>query len=411
MTQARVRAESDGDQAMADALSVRPPLSLYIHMPWCVRKCPYCDFNSHALTPGIDLPEQAYIAALLQDLDADLLAFADAALAERPLISIFIGGGTPSLISPAAYEQLFHGLRQRLNWVGEIEITLEANPGTVEQGLFQGYRAVGINRLSIGVQSFNPAQLKALGRIHSGDEATRAATSARTAGLDNFNIDLMHGLPGQSLADAMADLQAALALEPVHLSWYQLTLEPNTVFYREQPVLPDEDTLADIQEAGQRLLADAGFVQYEVSAYARADRRCQHNLNYWQFGDYLGIGAGAHGKISDYHQGSLRVRRTTKTRTPKDYLAASADAGFCASIEAIASAELPFEFMLNALRLLDGVSLSLWAARTGLPLARIETVVAALQSQGLLADVPGRLCATELGQRYLNRVISAFLPE
>lgn len=379
-------------------------------MPWCVRKCPYCDFNSHTL--DADLPEQAYIDALLLDLDADLADFASATLAERELCSIFIGGGTPSLISPAAYARLFAGLRQRLNWSDTLEITLEANPGTVEQGLFQGYADVGINRLSIGVQSFNPLHLQALGRIHSDDEARYAATSARAAGLNNFNIDLMHGLPGQTLAEAMADLRTALALAPSHLSWYQLTLEPNTVFYRQQPVLPDEDVLADIQDAGQQLLADAGFIQYEVSAYAKADQVCQHNLNYWRYGDYLGIGAGAHGKISTRQDSTLHVHRTAKTRAPKDYLAAAErSSGFRSSDERIAPAEMPFEFMLNSLRLSQGVPMSLWTERTGLAPSVLQQPISSLQAQGLLADDPQCLVATALGQRYLNRVISAFLPE
>lgn len=391
-------------------MSVLPPLSLYVHMPWCVRKCPYCDFNSHA-APGDEqggVPESAYITALLQDLDQDLADFPDAKVGERELVSIFIGGGTPSLISPAGYATLFNGLRQRLCFADDIEITLEANPGTVEQGLFQGYHEVGINRLSIGVQTFQAAQLKALGRIHSGDEAQRAAHSAREAGFSNFNLDLMHGLPGQSLEQALDDLRQAIALEPTHLSWYQLTLEPNTVFFREQPVLPDEDVLADIQDAGQALLAAEGYVQYEVSAYARRDQRCRHNLNYWQFGDYLGIGAGAHGKLTQVTNNAPTIIRTTKTRVPKDYLRAT---DYCVSTTTIADAELPFEFMLNTLRLIDGVPSSLWTERTGLSAETLAETVAILQANGLLQTKPGRLAATALGQRYLNRVIEAFLPE
>lgn len=391
---------------------VLPPLSLYVHMPWCVRKCPYCDFNSHAV-PGDEqggVPEAAYIAALLQDLDQDLADFPDAQAGDRELVSIFIGGGTPSLISPTGYATLFKGLRQRLNFADDIEITLEANPGTVEQGLFQGYHEVGINRLSIGVQTFQTAQLKALGRIHSGDEAQRAAQSAREAGFSNFNLDLMHGLPGQSLEQALDDLRQAIALEPTHLSWYQLTLEPNTVFFREQPVLPDEDVLADIQDAGQALLAAEGYGQYEVSAYARRDQRCRHNLNYWQFGDYLGIGAGAHGKLTQVTNNTPAIIRTTKTRVPKDYLRASA-ADYRVSATTIAQKELPFEFMLNTLRLIDGVPAALWPERTGLSADILSATVTALQAKGLLQTEPGRLAATALGQRYLNRVIEAFLPE
>ena len=391
-------------------MSALPPLSLYVHMPWCVRKCPYCDFNSHAAPADEQggVPETAYIAALLQDLDQDLADFPDAQAGERELVSIFIGGGTPSLISPAGYATLFAGLRQRLHFADDIEITLEANPGTVEQGLFQGYHEVGINRLSIGVQTFQTTQLKALGRIHSGDEAQRAAQSAREAGFSNFNLDLMHGLPGQSLEQALDDLRQAIALEPTHLSWYQLTLEPNTVFYREQPVLPDEDVLADIQDAGQALLAAEGYGQYEVSAYARRDQRCRHNLNYWQFGDYLGIGAGAHGKLTQVVNNSLKVIRTAKTRVPKDYLRAT---DYRVSTMTIAQRELPFEFMLNTLRLIDGVPAALWPARTGLSAEALAETVTTLQAKGLLQTSPDRLAATVLGQRYLNRVIEAFLPE
>lgn len=391
-------------------MSQLPPLSLYVHMPWCVRKCPYCDFNSHAAPSDEQggVPEAAYIAALLQDLDQDLADFPDAQAGDRELVSIFIGGGTPSLISPAGYAALFNGLRQRLRFADDIEITLEANPGTVEQGLFQGYREVGINRLSIGVQTFQTAQLKALGRIHSGDEAQRAAQSAREAGFSNFNLDLMHGLPGQSLEQALDDLRQAIALEPTHLSWYQLTLEPNTVFFREQPVLPDEDVLADIQDAGQALLAAEGYVQYEVSAYARRDWRCRHNLNYWQFGDYLGIGAGAHGKLTQVTATGLHVLRTSKTRVPKDYLATMR---VRVAETLIAAEALPFEFMLNTLRLIEGVSTTLWSERTGLSPEVLAETVTALQHKGLLQNNANTLVATALGQRYLNRVIEAFLPE
>lgn len=398
----------------AQAADGLPPLALYLHMPWCVRKCPYCDFNSHAA--GESLPEAGYIAALLADLDQDLAAFPG--VAERDIVSVFIGGGTPSLISPAGYAALFDGLRQRLRFVADIEITLEANPGTVEQDLFTGYHAIGINRLSIGVQTFQPDQLQALGRIHSGAEALRAADAARAAGFTTFNLDLMHGLPGQTLAQALDDLRQAIALAPTHISWYQLTLEPNTVFYRQQPVLPDEDVLADIQEAGQALLAAEGYLQYEVSAYARRGHQCRHNLNYWQFGDYLGIGAGAHGKLTrTADDGSLTILRTSKTRTPRDYLAAhdavrgGESAAFRASCEAIAEAELPFEFMLNGLRLIAGVPRALWTARSGRDDDMLAATVSHLQRKGLLADDSQRYVATPLGQRYLNQAIEAFLPD
>ncbi len=392
-----------------------PPLSLYVHMPWCVRKCPYCDFNSHAVsTDGV--PEAAYIDALLNDLDADLAHFAQD-WSQRPLQSIFIGGGTPSLISPDGYARLFAGIRARLSWADDIEITLEANPGTVEQGLFEGYRAAGINRLSIGVQTFQGEQLKALGRIHSGDEALRAASTARSAGFERINLDLMHGLPGQSVAAACDDLAQAIALGVTHLSWYQLTLEPNTVFYRQQPILPDEEVLADIQEQGERLLAQAGFQRYEVSAFAQAGQACRHNLNYWQFGDYVGIGAGAHGKLS---VASGEIWRTTKTRMPKDYLAAYSTvpsreklgmAAYQAKLEGIASVDLPFEFMLNALRLTNGVPSAYWPERTGLAPSIIASTLADLRRQGLLENTTDRLQASALGLRFLNRAIDAFLPE
>lgn len=268
-----------------------PPLSLYIHIPWCVRKCPYCDFNSHQAGPS--LPEDDYIDALLADLEQEMPA-----VQGRPISTIFFGGGTPSLFSAAALGRLLRGVEQRIPFATDIEITLEANPGTFEQEKFKAYRQTGINRLSIGVQSFQPAKLEKLGRIHNGDEAVRAAGMARAAGFDNFNLDLMHGLPDQSLDDALSDLRQAIELAPTHLSWYQLTLEPNTVFWSQPPELPEDDILWDIQEAGQTLMAKHGYRQYEVSAYAQAGRAARHNLNYWRFGDFIGIGAGAHGKLS-----------------------------------------------------------------------------------------------------------------
>lgn len=386
-----------------------PPLSVYIHMPWCVRKCPYCDFNSHAANS--ELPEAEYIDALLLDLSADLNAFPQADLAQRPIQSIFIGGGTPSLISAAGYARLFAGLKQQLRWADDIEITLEANPGTVEQGLFASYYEVGINRLSIGVQSFQSEQLVALGRVHSGQEALNAIHSAREAGFDNVNLDLMHGLPQQSLSQAMADLQQAIDLKPTHLSWYQLTIEPNTVFYRQQPLLPDEDVLADIQEQGHQLLLQAGFKQYEVSAYAQPGRPARHNLNYWRFGDYLGLGAGAHGKISALVDGQLQVWRRQKTRAPKDYLAAVGDQRFATADQHITEQAMPFEFMLNALRLVNGVNADLWTERTGLPAALLNTQRQQLEAQGLIEPDPTRWQTTALGLRFLNRVVDAFLPD
>ena len=375
-----------------------PPLALYIHIPWCVRKCPYCDFNSHAAGP--ELPEEAYVDALLADLDADLPAAHG-----RELDSIFFGGGTPSMFSARALDRLLRGVERRLGFARDIEITLEANPGTFEQAKFVDYRALGINRLSIGVQSFHSAQLKALGRIHDGLEAVRAAEMARRAGFDNFNLDLMHGLPGQDVAGALADLRQAIALEPSHLSWYQLTLEPNTVFWSQPPEIPEDDILWDIQEAGQALLAEHGFAQYETSAYARDERRARHNLNYWSFGDFLGIGAGAHAKLSG-PDGS--IRRSWKTRLPKDYL----DPGkpFQAGERLLEAAELPFEFMMNALRLTGGVPAALYQQRTGLPLASIADACAAARTAGLLDADPQLLRPTARGQLFLNDLLQHFLP-
>lgn len=378
-----------------------PPLALYVHVPWCVRKCPYCDFNSHEANDGI--PEREYVAALLADLDADLPYVQD-----RALTSIFIGGGTPSLFSPAAYETLFAGLRARLRFARDIEITLEANPGTVEQEKFRGYRAVGINRLSIGVQSFNPAHLKVLGRIHGREEAIRAADTARAAGFDNFNLDLMHGLPGQGVEDALEDIEQALALSPSHLSWYQLTIEPNTIFHSRPPVLPVDDLLADIEDAGFARLAAAGFHRYEVSAYARTPRHeSRHNRNYWEFGDYLGIGAGAHGKITRPKQDALL--RSQKTRLPKDYLAAARDhTAFGSAPAAVTPGDRPFEFMLNALRLVGGVPAEYFPARTGLPRETITPQLAALRARGLLVNDAQRIACTANGLRFLNDVVNAF---
>lgn len=375
-----------------------PPLALYLHVPWCVRKCPYCDFNSHEA--GAVLPEAEYVAALLADLEQD------AGLAQgRPVSSIFIGGGTPSMFSPSAYEKIFAGLQKHLVFADDIEITLEANPGTVEQEKFRGYRALGINRLSIGVQSFSPEKLKALGRIHGRDEALHAADAARNAGFDNFNIDLMHGLPDQSLDEAVADLRQAIALGPAHLSWYQLTIEPNTVFYRDPPVLPEDDTLWAIQEAGQAVLAEAGYSQYEVSAYAQSGRECRHNRNYWEFGDYLALGAGAHGKITR-EEGIFRYN---KTRLPRDYLAARSTGRYTATSGFVVENELVFEFMLNALRLRNGVPSALFPQRTGVALAEIGSVLADLRAQGLLSADPARLECTATGFNYLNTVLENFL--
>lgn len=381
----------------SQVLTQLPPLALYIHIPWCVRKCPYCDFNSHAASPV--LPEEEYVDALLADLDQDL-----AAVYGRPLSSIFFGGGTPSLFSAAALGRLLAGVEQRIPFTADIEITLEANPGTFEQDKFVAYRKLGINRLSIGIQSFQPNKLEALGRIHTGDEALRAAEMARRAGFDNFNLDLMHGLPDQSLEEALDDLRQAIALAPTHLSWYQLTLEPNTVFWNQPPELPEDDILWDIQEAGQALLAEHGFSQYEVSAYARPSKAARHNLNYWSFGDFIGIGAGAHGKLS--HPDG-RIVRTWKTRLPKDYLNPAKQ--FKAGEKTLTADELPFEFLMNALRLTPGVDAELFAQRTGLPLQTLAAARAEAEQKGLLQVEPTRLVATARGQLFLNDLLQYFL--
>ncbi|WP_232253596.1 radical SAM family heme chaperone HemW [Pseudomonas glycinae] len=378
-------------------LPTLPPLALYIHIPWCVRKCPYCDFNSHTASPV--LPEQEYVDAMLADLDQDLHA-----VYGRELSSIFFGGGTPSLFSAEALGRLLEGVKQRIAFADDIEITLEANPGTFEQEKFVAYRKLGINRLSIGIQSFQQEKLKALGRIHNGDEAVRAAGMARQAGFDNFNLDLMHGLPDQSLNDALSDLRQAIALKPTHISWYQLTLEPNTVFWNQPPVLPEDDTLWDIQEAGQALLAEHGYAQYEVSAYAQPGRPARHNLNYWSFGDFIGIGAGAHGKLS--HPDG-RIVRTWKTRLPKDYL--NPAKSFQAGEKDLTNDEMPFEFLMNALRLTAGVESRLYPERTGLPLESLDEHRREAEQSGLLQVEPSRLAATERGQLFLNDLLQKFL--
>lgn len=375
--------------------AVRPPLSLYIHVPWCVRKCPYCDFNSHAFT-GV-IPESAYLEALLEDLDQDL-AFATG----RPIETVFIGGGTPSLMSGEFYDRLFRELQARLNFEADAEITLEANPGTLEAGRFEAFRKAGINRLSIGVQSFNADHLKALGRIHDADAAHRAIRTARRAGFDNFNVDLMHGLPGQTPEQALEDIQTALDYEPPHLSWYQLTLEPNTEFYSRPPDLPDDDHLWDIYRRGSDLLHKQGYQDYEVSAWSLRGKTSRHNLNYWTFGDYLALGAGAHGKIS-LADGS--IRRYWKTRQPEAYLQRIGSR--TAGTDAIATEDLPLEFLMNALRLKEGVDESLFSERTGLPLTTVGVKLEQLRNEKLM--VIDRLQATDLGQRYLNSLLERFL--
>ncbi len=374
-----------------------PPLSAYVHIPWCVRKCPYCDFNSHVSDEG--LPEQAYVDALIADLDEDLPATGG-----RELRSIFFGGGTPSLFSAASLGRILDSMASRLHFADDIEITLEANPGTFEQAKFADYRSAGINRLSIGIQSFNPEHLKALGRIHDDREALGAVEMARRAGFDNLNLDLMHGLPGQSVEQALADIDQAIALNPEHLSWYQLTLEPNTVFYNKPPTLPVEDILWSIQEEGQQRLAEAGLVQYEISAYAQPGRQARHNLNYWQYGDFIGIGAGAHGKRT-YADG--RVERNWKTRLPRDYLDPAKP--FRAGDKILEPTDLPFDFLMNALRLGDGVPAAFYHARTGQSLTSIAALLDRAVDRGLLEPWQEQLRPTERGRLFLNDLLEMFL--
>ena len=378
-----------------------PPLSLYVHLPWCVRKCPYCDFNSHEGRGA--LPFEAYIDALLADLDHDLpLAWG------RTVHSVFFGGGTPSLFPPAAIDRFLQQASARLRFAPDVEVTLETNPGTVEHGPFAGYRAAGVNRLSFGVQSFDDGCLQRLGRIHSSGDAERAVKAGQDAGFDNLNLDLMYALPGQSLAMALADVDRAIALQPAHLSHYQLTLEPNTVFAVRTPAgLPDEDGAWDMQEACQARLAAAGFAQYEVSAYARAGRQCRHNLNYWQFGDYLGIGAGAHGKLT--LGASQQVLRRWKLRHPAEYQAKAGTPAAIGGDEVLTASRLPFDFMLNALRLNAGVPMAMFEARTGLPRAAIAHRLGTAHARGWLEPDPDWLRPTELGRRFANDVIGLFL--
>jgi oxygen-independent coproporphyrinogen-3 oxidase len=378
-----------------------PPLSLYVHLPWCVRKCPYCDFNSHERKGK--LPFEGYVDALLADLDFDLpLAWG------RTVHSVFFGGGTPSLFPPAAIDRFLQQASARLRFAPETEITLETNPGTVEHGPFAGYRAAGVNRLSFGVQSFDDGCLQRLGRIHTSGDAERAVKAAQDAGFDNFNLDLMYALPGQDLAMAVADVERAVALGPTHVSHYQLTLEPNTMFAARPPAgIPDEDSAWDMQEACQARLAAAGFGQYEVSAWARPGRQCAHNLNYWQFGDYLGIGAGAHGKLT--LGAEQRVLRRWKVKHPAEYLARAGSAAAIGGDDVLNAGRLPFDFMLNALRLNAGVPMSLFEARTGLPRAAIAGRLAVARERGWIEPDAERLQPTELGLRFANDAIGLFL--
>ena len=382
---------------------VPPPLSLYIHIPWCVQKCPYCDFNSHALKT--DIPELDYIDALIEDLDTDLAKY-DLASQGRELHSIFIGGGTPSLISAPEIGRLLDAVKQRIPFSDDIEITMEANPGTVEAGRFNAYREVGVNRISIGIQSFQDDKLKRLGRIHGSREAITAAGLAKEAGLNSFNIDLMHGLPDQSIDDALSDLKQAIALEPPHLSWYQLTIEPNTLFYSKPPVLPDDDDLWDIFEQGHKLLAEAGYVQYEISGYSKPGRQCRHNLNYWRFGDYLGIGCGAHGKLS-FADGS--ITRTIKVKHPRGYL--NPTKPYLDQEILVEASERPFEFFMNRFRLLEACPKQDYVERTGLPLTSIEGPINWALEQNYLEDKGDQWQITEHGKLFLNDLLAAFVDE
>ena len=383
-------------------LSELPPLSLYIHVPWCVRKCPYCDFNSHASSSGI--PEEAYLKALINDFDQDLTLYLKDSQ-ERPLRSIFIGGGTPSLLSPQFYRSLLTHIKHKIAWTDDIEITMEANPGTVEQGSFEGYREAGINRLSMGIQSFDDQKLQALGRIHNSEEAQKAIKVAQQSGFDNFNLDLMHGLPDQTEKEALQDLEIALSFKPPHLSWYQLTIEPNTEFYNRPPQLPEDDALWQIQESGQALLKHHNLQQYEISAYAIEGQNAQHNLNYWQFGDYIGIGAGAHGKITQLNANTPLIKRYQKTRQPDAYL--NRIGHYNASSNILQAEDLPLEFLMNILRLNNGVDEALYSKRTGLPIDTLEPVLSQVRKEGLMEAT--RLQATEKGLLFLNPLLDRFL--
>ena len=376
-----------------------PPLSLYVHFPWCVRKCPYCDFNSHEPGSG-GVPEAAYLDALAADVEASLPL-----IWGRPVVSVFIGGGTPSLMTAAGVERLLSDLRARLPLEADCEITMEANPGTFEAERFAAYRAAGVNRLSIGVQSFDPDRLAALGRIHDRAQAVAAVELAQRV-FGNFNLDLMFGLPGQSLEQARLDVETALAFAPPHLSLYQLTLEPNTVFAKYPPLLPDDDTTAAMQDWIEERTGAAGYRRYEVSAYARPGRECRHNLNYWRFGDYLGVGAGAHGKISFPH----RILRQVRFRQPESYLERAGRGEFLAESAEVNRLDLPFEFMLNALRLTEGVPSGLFAARTGLPVSAMEESLTKAEQRGLIERDHLVLRPTELGRRFLTDLQSMFLP-
>ncbi|WP_063656094.1 radical SAM family heme chaperone HemW [Aliivibrio fischeri] len=380
---------------------IPPPLSLYIHIPWCIQKCPYCDFNSHALKT--EIPEAQYISALIDDLDTDLARY-DMQSEPRKLHSIFIGGGTPSLITAPEIKRLLSEVEKRLPFADDIEITMEANPGTVEAGRFVEYRQAGINRISIGVQSFQQEKLEKLGRIHGKDEAIRAAHLAHEAQLNSFNLDLMHGLPNQSIEDALSDLQQAIDLNPPHLSWYQLTIEPNTVFYYKPPTLPDDDDLWDIFEQGHQMLAKAGYVQYEISGYSKVGYQCRHNLNYWRFGDYLGIGCGAHGKLS-FADG--RIVRTTKIKHPRGFLDLTKP--YLIDEQEVMDHDRPFEFFMNRFRLLEACPKQEFLDTTGLGFDTIQETIDWAKEKKYLDETETHWQITEHGKLFLNDLLEAFM--
>lgn len=385
--------------AVQPRFTILPPLSLYVHVPWCVRKCPYCDFNSHEVKG--ELPQREYVDALIADLDQALPL-----IWGRPVYTIFFGGGTPSLLSPDAIERVLSEVRARVALSTGAEITLEANPGTFESGKFAAFRAAGVNRLSIGIQSFDRRHLAALGRIHDDAQARTAVDIAR-AHFENFNLDLMYALPGQTLEEARTDLLSALEYAPPHLSAYHLTIEPNTLFHRHPPQVPDDDTAAEMQALVERLTGEAGYEHYETSAYAKRGSRCRHNLNYWMFGDYLGIGAGAHSKLTFPE----RIVRQARYRQPREYMERALTGNTLQSDEAVATRDIPFEFMMNALRLGDGFASSLFAERTGLPLTTVLTALDDAEKRGLLVRDHERIRPTELGRRFLNDLLEMFLPE
>jgi oxygen-independent coproporphyrinogen-3 oxidase len=375
------------------------PLSLYIHIPWCIQKCPYCDFNSHAIKS--DTPEAEYIAALLNDLSLDIQLYN----ITRPINSIFIGGGTPSLFSPESIDRLLQGIGRQLELKEDLEITLEANPGTFESHKFAEFRMLGINRLSIGIQSFNDSLLKKLGRVHSGQEAIHAAEIAHQSGFDNFNLDLMFGLPGADPDSSKIDIETAISLKPSHISFYQLTLEPNTWFHKFPPKLPDDEIIFKTQKQCQQVLAEHGYRQYEVSAYSKQGRQCQHNVNYWQFGDYLGIGAGAHGKITQ--ELPHRIIRSFKPKSPEKYLIDSHQNG---GTEVIGVGELPLEFIMNHLRLKQGFTLQGYQAATGLGIATLEPALSDCVKQNLLVQQHNHYYCSERGWNFLDNILEKFIP-